>query len=77
MLVSAVGVLSRLRGRGTMRSEGAPVGSADTFPRKQGRNPTTYNLTRPSRSALPITLTELSAIAAAAIIGDSSQPVTG
>jgi len=36
-----------------------------------------YNFTPFSLSALPITLTELSAIAAAAIIGDSSQPVNG
>jgi len=30
-----------------------------------------------NRNALPMTLTELSAIAAAAIIGDSSHPVNG
>jgi hypothetical protein len=36
-----------------------------------------YNFTVFSRSAFAITLTELSAIAAAAIIGDSSHPVSG
>ncbi len=36
-----------------------------------------YNLTFASRSAFPITLTEDSAIAAAAIMGDSRRPKTG
>lgn len=36
-----------------------------------------YSFTEFSRSALAMTLTELSAIAAAASIGESSQPVSG
>lgn len=36
-----------------------------------------YSLTRFRRSALPMTLTEESAIAAAAMIGESSKPKSG
>jgi len=36
-----------------------------------------YKTSRRSRSALPMTLTEESAIAAAAIAGDNKIPVTG
>lgn len=44
---------------------------------KRMRNRSLQSFTVFSRSALAMTLTELSAIAAAAIIGESSQPVSG
>ena len=44
---------------------------------KRGAWKGSYNFTRRSRNALPTTLTEESAIAAAAMIGDSSRPKVG
>jgi tetratricopeptide (TPR) repeat protein len=47
------------------------------FAKTQAKTVPPYNRTRPSLSALAITLTEESAIAAAAISGESNRPVSG
>lgn len=48
-----------------------------TSQRKNSRSRPAYNFRLRSLSAFPITLTELAAMAAAAIIGESSQPNVG
>ena len=59
----------------TEQPRDTPFHNGATPPRHDGSGH--CNFTVRSRSALPITLTEESAIAAAAMAGDSSRPSTG
>ena len=63
-----------------IRGMGSPrvCGHEGLMPPPAGPVPTLFQMrTRRSRSALPMTETELKVIAAAAIIGDSSRPNDG
>ena len=74
--VTRAGALTRLtRHSAAWRGAGASQqAQGETERRMHGKS---YNAARRSRSALPTTLTDDSAIAAAAMIGDSSRPNSG